>query len=60
MNDSEHKCNTFPLQINMDEYCGDESEEKNPYPANDYTGNTKTRRVHGEMMRVRVSQSRST
>uniref|UniRef100_A0A671YWB7 Voltage-dependent L-type calcium channel subunit alpha n=1 Tax=Sparus aurata TaxID=8175 RepID=A0A671YWB7_SPAAU len=24
--------------INMDEYCGDESEEKNPYPANDYIG----------------------
>lgn len=23
----------------MDEYCGDESEEKNPYPANDYIGN---------------------
>ncbi|XP_051248164.1 voltage-dependent L-type calcium channel subunit alpha-1C isoform X14 [Dicentrarchus labrax] len=25
-------------KINMDEYCGDESEEKNPYPANDYIG----------------------
>uniref|UniRef100_A0A7N9ARV3 Voltage-dependent L-type calcium channel subunit alpha n=1 Tax=Mastacembelus armatus TaxID=205130 RepID=A0A7N9ARV3_9TELE len=24
--------------INMDDYCGDESEEKNPYPANDYIG----------------------
>lgn len=23
----------------MDDYCGDESEEKNPYPANDYIGN---------------------
>lgn len=32
-----------PLQINMDEYCGDESEEKNPYPANDYIGNTQSR-----------------
>uniref|UniRef100_A0A8P4GB51 Voltage-dependent L-type calcium channel subunit alpha n=1 Tax=Dicentrarchus labrax TaxID=13489 RepID=A0A8P4GB51_DICLA len=30
--------NALPLQINMDEYCGDESEEKNPYPANDYIG----------------------
>uniref|UniRef100_A0A3Q0SNR1 Voltage-dependent L-type calcium channel subunit alpha n=1 Tax=Amphilophus citrinellus TaxID=61819 RepID=A0A3Q0SNR1_AMPCI len=29
---------TFPLQINMDDCCGDESEEKNPYPANDYIG----------------------
>lgn len=28
----------FSLQINIDEYCGDESEEKNPYPANDYIG----------------------
>ncbi|XP_077400380.1 voltage-dependent L-type calcium channel subunit alpha-1C isoform X3 [Vanacampus margaritifer] len=26
-------------KINMDDYCGDESEEKNPYPANDYIGN---------------------
>ncbi|XP_077450070.1 voltage-dependent L-type calcium channel subunit alpha-1C isoform X2 [Stigmatopora argus] len=25
-------------KINMDDYCGDESEEKNPYPANDYLG----------------------
>ncbi|KAM3587562.1 uncharacterized protein V6R79_009032 [Siganus canaliculatus] len=25
-------------KINIDEYCGDESEEKNPYPANDYIG----------------------
>lgn len=25
-------------QINMDDYCGDDSEEKNPYPANDYIG----------------------
>uniref|UniRef100_A0A8D3D7C2 Voltage-dependent L-type calcium channel subunit alpha n=1 Tax=Scophthalmus maximus TaxID=52904 RepID=A0A8D3D7C2_SCOMX len=32
--------NVLPLQINMDDYCGDESEEKNPYPANDYIGNT--------------------
>uniref|UniRef100_A0A3B4YA38 Voltage-dependent L-type calcium channel subunit alpha n=1 Tax=Seriola lalandi dorsalis TaxID=1841481 RepID=A0A3B4YA38_SERLL len=24
--------------INMDDYCGDETEEKNPYPANDYIG----------------------
>lgn len=24
----------------MDDCCGDESEEKNPYPANDYIGNT--------------------
>uniref|UniRef100_A0A3Q0SNX0 Voltage-dependent L-type calcium channel subunit alpha n=1 Tax=Amphilophus citrinellus TaxID=61819 RepID=A0A3Q0SNX0_AMPCI len=24
--------------INMDDCCGDESEEKNPYPANDYIG----------------------
>lgn len=22
----------------MDDYCGDDSEEKNPYPANDYIG----------------------
>lgn len=47
-----NKCNALPLQINMDEYCGDESEEKNPYPANDYIGNTNTRCVHcvhGEM-----------
>ncbi|XP_026218632.1 voltage-dependent L-type calcium channel subunit alpha-1C isoform X2 [Anabas testudineus] len=25
-------------KINMDDFCGDESEEKNPYPANDYIG----------------------
>ncbi|XP_076731606.1 voltage-dependent L-type calcium channel subunit alpha-1C isoform X2 [Maylandia zebra] len=25
-------------KINMDDCCGDESEEKNPYPANDYIG----------------------
>ncbi|KAA8580175.1 hypothetical protein FQN60_005710, partial [Etheostoma spectabile] len=25
-------------KITMDDYCGDESEEKNPYPANDYIG----------------------
>ncbi|XP_051911468.1 voltage-dependent L-type calcium channel subunit alpha-1C isoform X8 [Hippocampus zosterae] len=25
-------------KINMDDYCADESEEKNPYPANDYIG----------------------
>lgn len=31
--------NVLYLQINMDDYCGDESEEKNPYPANDYIGN---------------------
>ena len=24
------------MQINMDDYVGDETEEKNPYPANDY------------------------
>uniref|UniRef100_A0A3B5AMB8 Voltage-dependent L-type calcium channel subunit alpha n=1 Tax=Stegastes partitus TaxID=144197 RepID=A0A3B5AMB8_9TELE len=29
---------TFISQINMDDCCGDESEEKNPYPANDYIG----------------------
>lgn len=29
------------LQINMDDYCGDDSEEKNPYPANDYIGQLK-------------------
>lgn len=39
------KCDALPLQINMDDYCGDESEEKNPYPANDYIGNTRTRCV---------------
>lgn len=27
------------LQIIMDDYCGDENEDKNPYPANDYIGN---------------------
>lgn len=32
-----------PLQINIDEYCGDESEEKNPYPANDYIGNAQAK-----------------
>jgi len=31
------------LQITMDNYGGDESEEKNPYPANDYIGNPHTR-----------------
>ena len=36
-------CNALPLQINMDEYCGDESEEKNPYPANDYIGKAQIR-----------------
>ena len=39
----------------MDEYCGDESEEKNPYPANDYIGNAQTRClyfVYGEMITV--------
>lgn len=51
MNELLSKCNALPLQINMDEYCGDESEEKNPYPANDYIGNAQTRCVHGEMMR---------
>ncbi|KAF1372356.1 hypothetical protein PFLUV_G00264410 [Perca fluviatilis] len=25
-------------KITMDDYCGDETEEKNPYPANDYIG----------------------
>lgn len=34
-----NKCDALSLQINMDDYCGDESEEKNPYPANDYIGN---------------------
>uniref|UniRef100_A0A3Q3JX53 Voltage-dependent L-type calcium channel subunit alpha n=1 Tax=Monopterus albus TaxID=43700 RepID=A0A3Q3JX53_MONAL len=34
-----NKCNALhDLQINMDDYCGDENEEKNPYPANDYIG----------------------
>lgn len=54
MNGLENDCNALPLQINMDEYCGDESEEKNPYPANDYIGNTNARCVYcayGEMMR---------
>uniref|UniRef100_A0A3P8VIU5 Voltage-dependent L-type calcium channel subunit alpha n=1 Tax=Cynoglossus semilaevis TaxID=244447 RepID=A0A3P8VIU5_CYNSE len=31
--DGETNTNT---KINMDDYCADESEEKNPYPANDY------------------------
>lgn len=35
---SENKCKPLPPQLNMDEYCGDDSEEKNPYPANDYIG----------------------
>ncbi|XP_045927640.1 voltage-dependent L-type calcium channel subunit alpha-1C isoform X3 [Micropterus dolomieu] len=35
---SDGETNTATKQINMDEYCGDESEEKNPYPANDYIG----------------------
>jgi len=30
---------TISLQITMDDCCGDENEEKNPYPANDYIGN---------------------
>lgn len=42
---------SFPLQINMDEYCGDESEEKNPYPANDFIGNPEN---GGEMQSLMV------
>ena len=26
------------LQINIDDYTGDENEEKNPYPVNDFPG----------------------
>ncbi|XP_067346726.1 voltage-dependent L-type calcium channel subunit alpha-1C isoform X25 [Channa argus] len=37
---SDGETNTATKQIHMDDYCGDESEEKNPYPANDYIGNT--------------------
>uniref|UniRef100_H3CQ59 Voltage-dependent L-type calcium channel subunit alpha-1C n=1 Tax=Tetraodon nigroviridis TaxID=99883 RepID=H3CQ59_TETNG len=37
-NRQESKCADVSLQINMDDYCGDNSEEKNPYPANDYIG----------------------
>lgn len=37
-NQQENKCADVSLQINMDDYCGDNSEEKNPYPANDYIG----------------------
>lgn len=40
MNEMVNKYNALLWQINMDDYCGDESEEKNPYPANDYIGNT--------------------
>lgn len=39
MNEMMNTFNIILLQINMDDYCGDESEEKNPYPANDYIGN---------------------
>lgn len=38
-----NKHNALSLQITMDNYGGDESEEKNPYPANDYIGNPHTR-----------------
>lgn len=38
INQQENKCDDVSLQINMDDYCGDNSEEKNPYPANDYIG----------------------
>lgn len=37
-NQQENKCADVSLQINMDDYCGDNSDEKNPYPANDYIG----------------------
>lgn len=40
MNEMVNKYNVLLWQINLDDYCGDESEEKNPYPANDYIGNT--------------------
>lgn len=36
--EGEHKRTDDSQQINMDDYCGDDSEEKNPYPANDYIG----------------------
>lgn len=36
------KNDSYPFQINMDDYCADESEEKNPYPANDYISKTET------------------
>lgn len=36
------KDDSYPFQINMDDYCADESEEKNPYPANDYISKTET------------------
>lgn len=45
----------FPLQINIDEDCGDESEEKNPYPANDYIGNTQTGCVYSVRERQRMT-----
>ncbi|XP_056878956.1 voltage-dependent L-type calcium channel subunit alpha-1C isoform X24 [Takifugu flavidus] len=34
---SDGEANTA-TKIHMDDYCGDDSEEKNPYPANDYIG----------------------
>nr|XP_033968463.1 voltage-dependent L-type calcium channel subunit alpha-1C isoform X1 [Pseudochaenichthys georgianus] len=34
---SDGEANTA-TKISIGDYCGDESEEKNPYPANDYTG----------------------
>lgn len=37
-NQQENERADVSLQINMDDYCGDNSEEKNPYPANDYIG----------------------
>lgn len=44
-----NELNVLPLQINMDDCCGEESEEKNPYPANDYIGNIKCRHVKRDM-----------
>lgn len=49
MNEMVNNFDALPLQINIDEYCGDESEEKNPYPANDYIGNAQTRCVSNKV-----------
>lgn len=40
MDECVNECNalSLSLQITMDDYCGEENEEKNPYPANDYIG----------------------
>lgn len=44
----------------MDDCCGDENEEKNPYPANDYIGNTLgcKRQIHFlEILKKRVTNT---